>query len=275
MEREHVREKRLLRGAGSKKSSDANTIKRAYRKLAMKYHPDRNENDAEAEEMFKEVSEAYAVLSDDDKRARYDQFGHAGLNGQNMGFNSAEDIFRNFGDIFGSDIFGDLFGFGGGGGGGRSGPRKGESLGYRLEVDFLEAALGCEKEISVPRQVHCGDCNGTGAAKGSKPVTCDMCNGMGAVLQQQMFLRIKTTCPKCNGSGKVIVNPCQTCRGSGRVKESKDVTIPVPAGADNGTSSQRLVHGQRRRSQCSSWRSHCRARVKPHELLFEMEICGY
>ena len=172
---------------GVAKTSSAKEIKKAYRKLAMKYHPDRNPDDAEAEAKFKEASEAYAVLSDDEQRSRYDQYGHAGLKnggGGFGGFSSPEDIFGQFGDIFG-DFFG---GFGGGrsrsSGGSRA--RGGEDLQYRLDIDFLEAVHGCEKKIKIPRRVHCTPCSGTGAKPGSKPKKCTTCNGQGAVYQQQM-----------------------------------------------------------------------------------------
>lgn len=221
---------------GVSKSASESEIKKAYRKMAMKFHPDKNPDNPEAEAKFKEASEAYGVLSDADKKARYDQYGHAGLNGQ-AGFSSAEEIFSNFADIFGGDIFGDFFGFGGGRGGrggGRQRLRNGEDLQYRLKIDFLDAVKGTSKEIKIPRAVHCGDCNGSGAAKGSKPTTCDMCNGMGSVLQQQLFVQMRSTCPKCRGSGKMISNPCQTCSGDGRVRKDDMVKIDIPAGVDSG-----------------------------------------
>lgn len=222
---------------GVSKDASEGDIKKAYRKLAMKYHPDRNPDNPEAEDKFKEASEAYSVLSDSEKRARYDQFGHAGMGGQNFSY---EDIFGGgggFADIF-SEIFGGGFGgfggFGGGGGGGRPNLRRGENLQYRMKLDFLDAVHGVkDKEIKVPRSVHCGACDGTGSAD-SKVTTCSTCNGMGAVLQQQMFVRIKTTCPTCRGKGTIIVNPCTSCRGSGRVKKEETVTVSIPAGVDTG-----------------------------------------
>lgn len=221
---------------GVEKGSSAGDIKKAYRKLAMKYHPDRNPDNPEAEEKFKEASEAYSVLSDDEKRARYDQFGHAGMGGQGFSY---EDIFGQgggFADIF-SEIFGGGFGgFGGGfgGGGGRPNLRRGENLQYRMKIGFLEAVHGIQnKEIKVPRNIHCSPCSGTGSAD-SKTTTCSTCNGMGAVLQQQMFVRIKTTCPTCRGQGKTIANPCTSCRGSGHTRQEETVTVSIPAGVDNG-----------------------------------------
>jgi len=217
---------------GVAKTASESEIKKAYRKLAMKYHPDRNSDDPDAESKFKEASEAYSVLSDRDKRARYDQFGHAGLNSQ-AGFGSAEEIFSNFADIFGGDFFSDFFG-GGGGGQRGSRARRGENLQYRLTIEFLEAVKGCKKEIKVPRMIHCGTCHGSGAAPGSRPTTCDMCNGTGSVFQQQMFLRIRSTCPKCNGAGKIITSPCKTCSGKGRVRKDDQVSVSIPAGVDVG-----------------------------------------
>jgi molecular chaperone DnaJ len=221
---------------GLPKDASPSDIKKSYRKLAMKYHPDRNPDDPAAEDKFKEASEAYSVLSDEDKRARYDQFGHAGMGGQNFSY---EDIFGGggggFADIF-SEIFGGGFGGfgGGGGGGGRSSLRRGQDLRYRMKLDFLEAVHGVkDKEIKVPRATHCGPCNGTGSAD-SKTSKCSTCNGMGAVLQQQMFVRIKTTCPTCRGKGTTIANPCTPCRGSGLVKKEENVTVSIPAGVDTG-----------------------------------------
>lgn len=216
---------------GISKGSNASEIKKAYRKLAMKHHPDRNPDDPTAESKFKEASEAYAVLSDDEKKARYDKFGHAGLN-QGGGFQSSDEIFSQFGDIFG-----DFFGFGrggGGGGGGRQRARRGEDLQYTLELEFLEAIHGCEKNIRIPRKEHCVPCKGSGAAPGSRPSTCDMCAGSGSVSMQQMFFQIRQPCPKCNGQGKRITNPCKTCDGDGRVRKKNDVKVTVPPGVDNG-----------------------------------------
>lgn len=217
---------------GVARDATAPDIKKAFRALAMKFHPDKNPGDAEAEARFKEVAEAYEILSDDQKRATYDRFGHEGLRGAGMGggFQSADDVFMHFGDIFS-----ELFGLGGRGrGGGRGGPRRGSDLEYPLQLEFLEAALGCEKEIQVPRHAHCEACNGSGAAPGSSPTTCGTCRGAGEVIQAQMFLRIRTGCPTCGGSGKIVKDKCTSCEGQGRTRVSSKMKVTVPAGVDDG-----------------------------------------
>ena len=224
---------------GLDKNASDSDIKKAYRKLAKQYHPDRNKDNPNAEDMFKEAAEAYAVLSDSDKKSRYDQFGHQGLGGPGgfEGFSSAEDIFSQFGDIFG-DIFGGG-GFGGFGGfGGRQSQqraRRGEDLQVSLSIEFLDAITGVpDKKIRVPRMEHCTPCNGSGAAAGSKPQTCETCRGQGAVLQRQAFLQIQTTCPRCQGKGTIITNPCKNCNGKGRERKSNEITVPIPPGVDDG-----------------------------------------
>jgi len=220
---------------GVPKDAEASQIKKAYRKLALANHPDRNPDNPEAEARFKEASEAYSVLSDDQKRATYDRFGHSGLRGagHSPGFQSNEEIFSHF-----SDLFGDLFGFGGGGGGGRSrGGRRvrgGSDLQFGLELTFLEGVHGCQKEIEIPHLGLCDVCDGTGAEPGSTPQTCPTCGGVGEVIQSQMFLRIRTACPRCHGSGKIITNPCKPCQGSGRTRQSQSLTVTVPAGVLTG-----------------------------------------
>ncbi len=206
-------------------------IKKAFRQLAMKFHPDKNPGDREAEARFKEVAEAYEVLSDDQKRQTYDRFGHEGLRGagMNAGFQSSDEVFSHF-----SEMFGDLFGFGGAGGGRRRGARRGPDLEYPLTIEFLEAAKGCEKEIQVPRHAICKECTGSGTAAGSQPQLCVTCRGAGEVVQAQMFLRIRTTCPSCSGRGKVIRDPCKGCEGAGRTRVSDKLKVPIPAGIDDG-----------------------------------------
>ncbi|AUS95937.1 molecular chaperone DnaJ [Clostridium thermosuccinogenes] len=224
-----------------KNASDAD-IKKAYRKLAKKYHPDVNPGDKEAEAKFKEINEAYEVLSDSQKRAQYDQFGHAGMD-PNNGFGGFGGGFGGFGDFdFGSvgDIFETFFGGGGFGGRSRSrtGPQKGADLKYSMEISFEEAAFGVEKEIKVNRMENCKTCGGTGSKPGTSPVTCKHCNGTGQVQYKQstpfgQFVNIKT-CDVCHGEGKIIVNPCSACNGKGKVRNTVKVKIKVPAGIDNG-----------------------------------------
>jgi molecular chaperone DnaJ len=206
-------------------------IKKAYRKLAIKYHPDKNPGNKEAEESFKEVSEAYEVLSDPQKRAQYDQFGHAGLGGG--GFSGAGFGFgagTPFGDIFG-DIFGDLFG---GGRQQRGRGRRGDDLLYNLEISFEEAAFGVESRIEVPYNKRCGACGGSGAKPGTEPKVCPTCRGAGQVRFQQGYFSVSRTCNHCNGEGRIIDSPCGACRGSGSVRDTKTMSVKIPAGVETG-----------------------------------------
>ncbi len=221
---------------GVNRDADEAAIKKAYRKLAMKYHPDRNPDNKEAEEKFKEVKEAYEILSEADKRAAYDRFGHAGVD-PSMG-GGGQGFEGGFADAFG-DIFGDLFG-GGRAGGGRSNVYRGADLRYNLEISLEEAARGTEKTIRIPSAEECGTCHGSGAKPGTQPKTCPTCNGHGQVRVQQGFFSIQQTCPKCHGSGKIIPEPCRDCGGAGRVKKHKTLEVKIPAGIDNG---MRLRHG--------------------------------
>ncbi|MEA9354996.1 molecular chaperone DnaJ [Bacteriovorax sp. PP10] len=224
---------------GVQKSTPKDEIKKAYRKMAMQFHPDKNPGNPEAEAKFKEASEAAEVLLDDDKKARYDQFGHAGVNGQggggHGGFQNGD--FGDFGDIFG-DIFGDMLGGGRGrgraGGGRRSTGRPGDDLQMGIDIDFSEAAFGTEKTISLTKNVRCETCSGSGAKAGSSPTTCDYCNGHGEVRRQQGFFTVSSTCPKCNGSGQMIKDPCGTCHGAGKRKKKVDLQVKIPAGIDQG-----------------------------------------
>ncbi|MDH7944070.1 molecular chaperone DnaJ [Pseudohongiella sp. SYSU M77423] len=213
-------------------------IKKAYRRVAMKHHPDRNSGNKESEELFKQANEAFEVLSDPDKRARYDQYGHAGVN-QQGGAHGAGD----FGDIF-SDIFGDIFGGGGRAGGGRSGVRKGSDLRYNLELNLEDAVKGTTVKIRIPTAVTCDSCDGTGAKKGSAPVDCSTCNGLGQVRMQQGFFSVQQTCPRCHGSGKQIKDPCNSCHGRGQVEEQKTLSVKVPAGVDEGDRIRLTGEGQ-------------------------------
>jgi len=208
-------------------------IKKAYRRLAMKFHPDRNPNDHEAEEHFKEAKEAYEVLSDSSKRAVYDQYGHQGVEAQRnasaagAGFHGAEA----FSDIFG-DVFGDIFG--GARRGGASQVFRGADLRYEIGLDLSEAVFGRTVEIDVNKFVECEVCHGSGAARGSNPVTCDTCSGTGQVRVSQGFFTLQQTCPHCRGSGRIVRNPCDTCLGQGRIRRSKKLSVKIPPGVDTG-----------------------------------------
>lgn len=217
---------------GVSKDVSAAELKKAYRRVAMKFHPDRNPDDDSAEEKFKEANEAYEVLSDEQKRAAYDQYGHAGVDQQSgMGGGGG---FGSFSDIFG-DVFGDIFGGAGGGGrGGRGGPARGSDLRYTLELSLEDAVKGSTVQIKVPTLVSCKTCQGSGAKAGSKPVTCSTCAGHGQVRMQQGFFSVQQTCPNCRGRGTIISDPCTSCRGQGRVEETKTLSVKVPAGVDTG-----------------------------------------
>ncbi len=224
---------------GLDKSADADAIKRAYRQLAKKYHPDLNPGDAEAEKNFKEVNEAYSILSDADKKAKYDQFGHAAFDptaGGGYGGGGFSGGFGDFGDL--GDIFGSIFGGAFGGGTQKRGPRRGDDVGVRLTLTFEEAAFGCKKDVSYNRLHKCPHCNGTGAAAGTAPETCPDCRGAGQRVTVQrmggMSFQSKVTCEKCHGTGKFIKEPCRECRGSGLERENRKLTVTIPAGIDNG-----------------------------------------
>ncbi|MEA2109655.1 MAG: molecular chaperone DnaJ [Pseudomonadota bacterium] len=211
-------------------------LKKTYRKLAFQYHPDKNPGDKEAENKFKELTEAYEVLADSQKRAAYDQFGHAGVSGNGGGFPGggfSTDGFGNFGDIF-SDLFGDVFGASAGGRA-RSSARSGENLRYTLDIEFEEAVFGTEAKIRLPRQVPCSECNGSGLAAGSQPETCGTCHGHGQVRFQQGFFSVNQTCPTCHGEGVIIRNPCQNCKGTGRIAGEKNLSVKIPAGVESGS----------------------------------------
>lgn len=214
---------------GVARNADATQIKRAYRKMALKYHPDHNQDDADAEEKFKEAAEAYEVLRDSEKRALYDRFGHDGLKQSGFsGFAGFEDIFSSFGDIFE-----DLFGFGSA----RSAraPRRGADLRYDMEVDFMEAVFGAEKEIEYERRSICRTCSGSGARPGTSPSRCSRCHGAGKIARSQGFFSVTTTCPQCRGAGSLIETPCKSCSGSGTAFSKVSRTVKIPAGVDTGS----------------------------------------
>ncbi len=211
-------------------------IKRAYRKLAMKHHPDRNPGDKEAEQKFKEAAEAYEVLHDPEKRQAYDRFGHEGVGGAGQQFTNFEDIFSHFSDIFGGgSIFDGIFGGMGGPGGGRSRVRAGNSLKCRVNISFKEAAFGCHKTIELNRNETCGTCRGSGAAAGTQPQVCSTCQGKGQVFRTQGFFSVATTCPNCHGKGVHIASPCGDCRGSGFITKKVRIRVNIPPGVEDGT----------------------------------------
>lgn len=202
-------------------------IKKAYRRMAMKYHPDRNPDDPQAEVRFKEAAEAYEVLRDPQKRAHYDRFGHEGLNNSGFqGFRNTDDIFSTF-----SDIFGEFFGYGSRG----PRPQAGADLRYNLTLSFRDAAKGKEIDLELPKNETCGECEGSGAAAGTRPETCQQCGGQGQIHQNQGFFRLAVTCPICQGQGEIITTPCRTCHGRGIVRKIRELKVRIPAGVDNGS----------------------------------------
>jgi molecular chaperone DnaJ len=216
---------------GVSRDAGSDIIKKSYRKLAMKFHPDRNPGDAEAEACFKEAAEAYEVLSDAQKRQLYDTYGHEGL--KNTGYSgpgSSEDIFSHM-----SDIFGDLFGFGGRRQRNPNGPAPGDDLRYDLEISFMDAVHGVEKKVEITKRETCWTCEGSGSRPGHKSQTCPSCGGRGQVIRSQGFFQVSSTCPQCHGSGRIITEPCVDCNGSGLVNRTKKVNLKIPAGVDNGS----------------------------------------
>ncbi|WP_369434265.1 molecular chaperone DnaJ [Psychromonas sp. MME1] len=211
---------------GITRSATEKEIKKAYKRLAMKYHPDRTKGDGELEEKFKELQGAYEILSDPQKKAAYDQYGHEGVNQGQGGFGHGD-----FGDQFG-DIFGDIFG--GGRRGGAQRPMQGADLRYNMDLTLEEAVKGISKEIQVPTLVHCEQCNGSGAKKGTDAKTCGTCHGQGQVQMRQGFFAVNQTCPTCRGKGKIITDPCHKCHGQGRYERSKTLSVKIPAGVDTG-----------------------------------------
>lgn len=239
-------------------------IDRAYRKLAIKFHPDSNREDETAIEKFKEATEAYEVLSDAEKRQRYDQYGHAGVDSVHQ-YGDVEDIFEAFGDLFGGGMFGDLFG-GRGGGGRRKRVRRGADIRCNVTLTLEEAARGVQKDISFRRRVRCETCDGSGAEPGSKPTTCNTCGGHGQVIQSAGILRVQTACPDCRGSGQMIGQPCRDCRGHGLQNKKAELTVTIPAGVDDGMRVR--VQGEGEASPDGGPVGDCYVfiTVRPHEL---------
>lgn len=221
---------------GVAKTASVDELKKAYRRLAMKYHPDRNPGDKEAEEKFKEAKEAHDVLSDAEQRAVYDQHGHAGVEAARQGGGPGGGGFggggADFNEIFG-DVFGDIFGGGRRRGGGNQAFR-GADLRFEMQLDLPQAVFGYQAEIEIPKLIECETCHGSGAARGHSPVTCDTCGGNGQVRVTQGFFQLQQTCPRCRGSGKIVKNPCDTCLGQGRIRRTKKLSVKVPAGVDTG-----------------------------------------
>ncbi|AYH44938.1 molecular chaperone DnaJ [Azoarcus sp. DN11] len=225
---------------GVNRDASDDEIKKAYRKLAMKHHPDRNPDNKDAEEKFKEAKEAYEILSDSQKRGAYDRYGHAGVD-PSAGAGPGAQGFDGFADAF-SDIFGDIFG--GGGGRGRSNVYRGADLRYNLEISLEEAARGADKTIRIPTVEECDTCHGSGAKPGTQPKPCPTCGGAGQVRIQQGFFSIQQTCPKCHGTGRIIPDPCRDCGGAGRVKRQKTLEVKIPAGIDEGMRLRHAGHGE-------------------------------
>ena len=245
---------------GVDKGAGEREIKKAYKKLAMKYHPDRTQGDKALEEKFKEIQEAYEVLTDTQKRAAYDQYGHAGVdpNRGGAGFGGGAD----FGDIFG-DVFGDIFG---GGRGRQSRARQGADLRYNLEMTLEEAVRGKEVEIRVPTLVACEPCNGSGAKKGSSPKTCPTCHGNGQVQMRQGFFAVQQTCPTCSGRGKIISDPCNECHGQGRTEKTKTLSVKIPAGVDTGDRIRLSGEGEAGESGAPAGDLYVQVHVRDHDI---------
>jgi len=254
---------------GVSKTASDDEIKKAYRKLAMKYHPDRNQGDAAkaAEEKFKEVKEAYEMLSDAQKRAAYDQYGHAGVDPNMRGGAGGPEGFGGFSEAFG-DIFGDIFGGGGAGGRARGGRQvyRGADLSYAMEITLEEAANGKDSQIRIPSWEECDTCHGSGAKPGTSAKTCSTCHGSGAVQMRQGFFSVQQTCPHCHGSGKIIPEPCTSCAGQGKVKKQKTLEIKIPAGIDDGMRIRSSGNGEPGRNGGPAGDLFIEIRIKRHDL---------
>ncbi|MDP7035700.1 MAG: molecular chaperone DnaJ [Planctomycetota bacterium] len=239
---------------GVSREASQGDIKKAYRKAALRYHPDKNPDNVEAEKMFRDVSEAYEVLQDDEKRQLYDRYGHAGLEGQSIGFGNAGDIF---------DVFGDLFGFGGGRG--RQRTSRGASLRFEVAIDFKEMATGATKNIEIQRHEICNDCSGSGCKPGTQPHSCEVCGGSGQVAQSHGFFSLATTCSQCRGAGQIIQDPCQRCHGQGMAPVDRTIEVKIPPGLQDGQ--QLRIAGEGEPSMNGGPRGDllCLIRVRPHQ----------
>ncbi len=265
---------------GVERNASQDDVKRAYRKLALKYHPDKNQGNKQAEEKFKIAAEAYEVISDPAKRKRYDQFGHEGLRGgESRGFGNFEDIFDAFGDIFGGSgggggsIFEEFFG------GGRSqAAKRGASLRCDIALDFKEIATGIEKTIEITKRDFCEECRGTGARKGTSPVSCPYCKGKGEIHQRQGFFTIRTTCPKCQGNGKIIETPCRKCGGQGMYPKKSNIKVQVPAGIEDGARLRVTGQGESGANGAHPGDLYCDIHIKPHSIFKRQDndiICEF
>ncbi len=265
---------------GVERNASKDDVKRAYRKLALKYHPDKNQGDKQAEEKFKIAAEAYEVISDPAKRKRYDQFGHEGLRGgESRGFGNFEDIFDAFGDIFGGSgggggsIFEEFFG-----GGSRQAAKRGASLRCDIALDFKEIATGIEKTIEITKRDFCEECRGTGARKGTSPVSCPYCKGKGEIHQRQGFFTIRTTCPKCQGNGKIIETPCRKCGGQGMYPKKSNIKVQVPAGIEDGARLRVTGQGESGANGAHPGDLYCDIHIKPHSIFKRQDndiICEF
>ena len=243
---------------GVSRDSSAAEIKKAYKKLAMKHHPDRNQGNKESEEKFKELSEAYEVLSDSNKRQTYDQFGHEGMDSRFGGGAGGFSGGGSFNDIFG-DVFGDIFG-----GSGRGQQRRGADLEYQIELSLEEAISGKEVKMKVPTSVNCADCDATGAKNGTAFSTCSQCNGAGQVRMSQGFFSVQQPCPRCGGRGQMIDQPCNTCSGVGKIKKTKNLSVNIPSGVDTGDQIRLSGEGEAGGQGVQSGDLYVSVRVKPH-----------
>jgi molecular chaperone DnaJ len=248
---------------GVDKSATEREIKKAYKRLAMKYHPDRTQGDKKLEEKFKEVQEAHEMLTDSQKRAAYDQYGHAGVDPNRGGGGHGQG--GDFGDIFG-DVFGDIFGGGRGGGGRQSRARQGSDLQYNLEMSLEEAVKGKTVEIRVPTLASCDTCDGSGAKKGSSAKTCNTCHGQGQVQMRQGFFAVQQTCPTCSGKGKIISDPCKPCHGQGRVEKTKTLSVKVPPGVDTGDRIRSTGGGEAGENGAPSGDLYVQIHVREHNI---------
>lgn len=246
---------------GVSKTVSTTELSRAYRKLAIKYHPDSNPNDEDAIAKFKEAAEAYEVLSDEQKRARYDQYGHAGVAGDAGGFQDMGDIFEAFGDMFGGTIFGDMFGSRS-----RNRVRRGADIRCDVTLDLEEAASGTRKQVSLTRHELCNTCDGSGAEPGSQPQVCNRCRGQGQVVQANGILRVQTTCPQCRGRGKITTTPCKTCDGSGALPREVLLDVAIPAGVDDGMRVRLAGEGQASPDGGPAGDAYCFIKVRPHKM---------